>query len=185
MPRTDTVVCAGCGVEFHKPAKEISRQLRHDPNRVFYCTMSCYGHSAGGGNLGGSFGKGDISHFGEKRGRQRDVLSPFRYFVRKARSRKLGSDIDCLYLKALWEQQEGKCALSGIQMVLPEIESEWENIRLNPWRPSLDRINSSLGYLKGNVRFVTVMANMAKYIWTDDDVYMFCKHVHSKACSVC
>lgn len=34
-----------------------------------------------------------------------------------------------------------------------------------PWSPSLDRIESSRGYVPGNVRFVCVAANLAMNTW--------------------
>ena len=42
---------------------------------------------------------------------------------------------------------------------------------------SLDRIDNSVGYAPGNVRFVSVMANLAKWTWSDDELVSFCRDV--------
>jgi hypothetical protein len=44
-------------------------------------------------------------------------------------------------LKTLWENQNGKCYYSGIQM----------NYDKNEWKVSLERLNENLGYIKNNV----------------------------------
>jgi hypothetical protein len=45
----------------------------------------------------------------------------------------------------------------------------------SPFRPSVDRIDSSKGYTKDNVRIVWFIENLAKNSWTDDVVMEFCK----------
>ena len=62
-------------------------------------------------------------------------------------------------------------------MVLPRNTLAWETQTEDPWKPSLDRIDSSKGYLKGNVRFVTVMANLAKGTFSDAELVRFCQAV--------
>lgn len=45
----------------------------------------------------------------------------------------------------------------------------------NPWSPSLDRVDSRKGYVKGNVQLTSLMYNMCKHTFTDDDVRTFAK----------
>lgn len=62
-------------------------------------------------------------------------------------------------------------------MVLPETSSQYNrdaNAR-NPKRASLDRIDSSKGYIKGNVQFVCHMANVAKNDYTYEQMIEFCR----------
>ncbi len=40
--------------------------------------------------------------------------------------------------------------------------------RRAPWAPSVDRIDSSKGYVPGNVRLVCVAANLAMNEWGED-----------------
>lgn len=58
----------------------------------------------------------------------------------------------------LWEEQSGKCAVSGIPFNLDFPEKAGE-ARFDA--PSLDRIVPTLGYVKGNIRFVIYQVNMA------------------------
>lgn len=47
----------------------------------------------------------------------------------------------------------------------------------SPWNASLDRIDNAKGYIQGNVRFITVMANLARSTFTDEQVLEFCHAV--------
>lgn len=46
---------------------------------------------------------------------------------------------------------------------------------------SLDRIDSSKGYTKDNVQWVTYQANVSKHIMTMPELYNFCKKVLNHA----
>ena len=62
-------------------------------------------------------------------------------------------------------------------MTLPDDGLEWERRKGDPWKPSLDRMEGKRGYTRGNVRFVTVIANLAKSAFTDAEVIEFCRDV--------
>lgn len=48
----------------------------------------------------------------------------------------------------------------------------------NPiYAASIDRINGDLGYRQGNVRFVSIMANLARSLYPDEFVISFAKLV--------
>ena len=97
--------------------------------------------------------------------------------MNKARNRPQETDLDLPYLKTLWEKQEGCCALSGMPMKIPRTTRDFDSQKWDPWKPSLDRIDCSKGYLKGNVRFVTQIGNFARNGFTDEDVLRFCQAV--------
>jgi hypothetical protein len=59
------------------------------------------------------------------------------------------------YIQKLWTKQNEHCALSGIPFDM-EVTPERK-----PFRPSLDRIVSTKGYVKGNVRFILFALNIA------------------------
>ncbi len=82
------------------------------------------------------------------------------------------------YLKKLWERQKGACPLTGWQLVLPDTTNGWK-AGATPRSASLDRINGKRGYVKGNVRFVSVMANLARGRFLDDQLREFCRAVVS------
>lgn len=70
---------------------------------------------------------------------------------------------------AIIVKQEWACALSG-QKFTPG------GTRVNT-QPSLDRINSSLGYEPGNIQYVTYRVNLTKRELSDNDFITLCKQV--------
>lgn len=176
---TVEVRCKGCSSLFHVRKAEWNRRTQRNPACGFFCSNRCQANHGGKYNLGAHLGMGRVENFGSRRGRQKDEHSPFRYFLLKARGRPHGetTDLDLPYLKALWESQAGQCALSGITMNLPSGVGEWMADKHNPWKPSLDRVDSSRGYVRGNVRFVTLIANLCKQSFTDDVVLTFAEAV--------
>lgn len=50
-----------------------------------------------------------------------------------------------------------------------------------PDRASLDRIDSSIGYVKGNIQFISLIAQFAKNDFSDTEVINFCKAVANKS----
>lgn len=55
------------------------------------------------------------------------------------------------------------CAVTGMPL-------SWSKGERGPWSPSVDRIDSSKGYIPGNVRVTSMMYNLAKSEWTDENV---------------
>lgn len=74
----------------------------------------------------------------------------------------------------LWEKfksQNGKCALSGIDLVL-----KYDN-RLSENTASLDRVDSCKGYTVDNVQWVHKTINNMKWNLTQQDFISFCEKV--------
>lgn len=72
----------------------------------------------------------------------------------------LNVQIDFDYLWNLWEVQQGRCALTGLYL----------GHRFNaPLAVSIDRKDSSLGYVPGNVQLVCQWVNKAKGNMANDD----------------
>ena len=65
------------------------------------------------------------------------------------------------FIMDLWERQAGKCAVSGLEMtcILGDIKSV-----------SIDRIDSSKGYISGNVQLVCRWVNLAKGRFTNAEI---------------
>lgn len=112
---------------------------------------------------------------------RRDEYSPFRQHLKLARRRVKSHGRECTitlqYLKELWEQQDAICPYTGWKLDNPETTGHWHNNQLHPKRASLDRIDSSLGYVPGNVQFVSVMANFGKRDFHEEELLKFCQAV--------
>lgn len=89
----------------------------------------------------------------------------------RAKKNKLILDFGKEYLRELWIKQNGKCALSGVDMTtLVFCGRTNTNI-------SVDRINPNLGYIKGNVQLVCMAVNQMKSDLTLDELLFFCKKI--------
>jgi hypothetical protein len=64
-------------------------------------------------------------------------------------------------LRAVWDRCGGCCEVSGIPFELAAAQER----RRAPFAPSLDRIDSSAGYVPGNVRLVCLIVNVAMSNW--------------------
>ena len=148
---TVMLFCAYCGKEFSKDRRERDRQVRAGKNR-FFCSRAC---SCAKGNTEHP-DKGDASRLSTYK-RKKDQHSPFRYYIRKAKSRKKLVNLTFDDLECIWEKQSGKCAYTGIELMLNS--GSRQDIR---FLASLDRIDSSLPYQLGNVHFVSTAINFAK-----------------------
>ena len=98
---------------------------------------------------------------------------------RRAREKKRPFDLTAEYLMDIWNKQGGRCALSGIPLDNPP-NSVWDDYYCHPWRASLDRIDSSLSYVKGNVQFLCMMGNFGKNTSSNESLVSFCKAVSGK-----
>jgi hypothetical protein len=96
------------------------------------------------------------------------------YFNRckaNANARKLEFSITIEYVWCLFLKQKRKCALSG--MPLQFQSKSW----LTDGNASLDRIDSSVGYVEGNVQWVDKDINEMKWGKSDDYFIELCKRV--------
>lgn len=142
------VICYNCGVEFEKPDSEAKRNI--EVGRRNFCSRSCVGKTMIANISGENKSKFIPTRTGDK-------YSGFREFIRRVKNRNHNYDIDLEYLMELWNKQEGKCIYTGIQMILPHGVK-----RGTPFTASLDRIDSSIGYVKGNVQFTLTAINYMK-----------------------
>lgn len=102
---------------------------------------------------------------------------PGRYFSSikyNAARRRLEFSLTLEYLDALWEKQNGRCAYSNRQLEIPT--------KSNKGTASIDRIDSEVGYIEGNVQFVhksinTMKWNMgeAEFLQTIEEIYNYKK----------
>lgn len=80
------------------------------------------------------------------------------------------------YVRELWRAADGKCALSGLAFDTDVANGQPRD----PFRPSLDRIDNSKGYLQGNVRIILYGLNVALGASGEDVYLMIAKAVIEK-----
>jgi len=83
-----------------------------------------------------------------------------------------------LTMEQAWElflKQDRKCALSGTKLQFPKRSKD------KSWTASLDRIDSSKGYILGNVQWVHKDINIMKNKFNNDYFIHICKSVAEKS----
>jgi hypothetical protein len=174
IEKTIDITCANCGKIFQKIAKEHKRQIKNGNNR-FFCNLSCSAFTRNAENPPPGNPQNLIAD------NRRDQYTFFKWFVNHAKSRnkerknKREFNITVEFLKKLWEEQNRICPFTGWNLILP-IDSEG-HLHFNLKNASLDRIDNAIGYIEGNVRFVCVIANLARNKFIDDQLIEFCKAV--------
>ena len=78
------------------------------------------------------------------------------------------------YIWDLFIKQNRKCALSGIELTFPLKNND------KSYNASLDRIDSSLGYIEGNVQWVDKTINIMKNKFNQTYFIELCKKVAEK-----
>lgn len=89
-----------------------------------------------------------------------------------ARKRCIDFNIDIDYAWKLFEDQSGKCALSGVKLYFPT-PFEHDNCQT----ASIDRIDSNKGYEEGNVQWIHKHINRMKMNMQEKDFITWCKKI--------
>ena len=87
-----------------------------------------------------------------------------------ANARNLDVEVTIEEAWELYENQNRKCALSGLDISFTETVQ-----RKNDTTASLDRIDSSRGYVPGNIQWVHKTVNRMKTDLTQEEFIKFCK----------
>jgi hypothetical protein len=91
------------------------------------------------------------------------------YLARKANARKRPESVKLTKndIEILAIRQNNKCDLTG---EIFDVKDKW-------WKPSLDRIDSSLGYTLDNIRLVAWIVNHCRGELSDEEFVDMCKKV--------
>ncbi len=76
----------------------------------------------------------------------------------RSRVKEVDFNLDVDYLCELWDENCGKCKLTGQEF---DLHSWGLPGQVNPRAPSIDRIIPHIGYIKGNVRLITYHMNIS------------------------
>lgn len=99
-------------------------------------------------------------------------LDYFNHVCHSAKAKNLKFDLDIEYIWSLFLRQNRKCALTGWDI---GFHKKYREKHLKT--ASLDRIDSSLGYIKGNVQWVHRKVNWIKSNVPDEDFINLCNLV--------
>ena len=143
-----TLVCGFCSEDYTTTS-----------NRSKYCSVRC-------------------SHNAHKRKRAFNIPRRMKDLAdssrRRAEKKGIPHNIDGEHLLGLWEDNGGKCCVTGVPFNLSysdELQKGWSKKDA----PSLDRIHPELGYTVGNVRLVAFQVNCAMGVYSDEDFYKMCE----------
>ena len=163
------LICSYCGCSFLREKREHRRSQKLKRNN--FC---CQSHQI-------SFRNKISPNINTKHlriGSSKDEYSPFRVIMSSIKRRHPETDITIEYLREVLDKQGGICPFTGKKMVAKEWLSKEDGWgKTVPFQISIDRIDCSKGYVQGNVRFVSLIANYARSNWNDEMVIQFCRDV--------
>lgn len=87
--------------------------------------------------------------------------------MRRAKKEGIPFSVTLEYLRGLYEKQDGKCAMTGVTLV---VNGGWNS-------PSLDKMDPKLGYVEGNVQWLTKKMNTVKQDFTVEEFKELCKTI--------
>lgn len=163
--KQELTVCANknCNKEFLKDSSEIKRNQKI--GRRNYCSSTCCGYD--NHNHLKQFSKENKKYLVNVANNRRDKYTGLREHFRRIKKRKHEFNITLNDLLNQWEIQSGRCIYSGVELVHPNENNN------NIYTASLDRIDSNLGYVKGNIQFISIICNQAKNNLTHQEMINF------------
>lgn len=103
------------------------------------------------------------------------------YLDAKQNNKKRAKDLDFTItekdIRELYKKQDGKCNLSGKKMTHIGYQDSNKQ-KINNWNISVDRIDSTKGYMKDNVQLVCAIINRMKSDLNDAEFFGLCDDVH-------
>lgn len=181
------IECHYCYKKHLKELKEYTRKLKEE-NPKFYCNNKCCYKDNPVLIERANWTKNNpteaikIINTGDRRYREKDELSPFRYIYNKILSRiktkitKKTGNLECNLtvedLKLQFDKQGGICPYTGLKM---ELTGQRET---KITQASLDRIDSNKGYIIGNIEFVCLGVNYAKNGFSKEITLDFFKNIN-------
>lgn len=95
---------------------------------------------------------------------------------KNARKRSIQFDLSTDQYRAVVSRANGRCEVTGIIFEL----TVRDGCERRPFAPSLDRINSAIGYQEGNCRLVCGMVNTAIGAWGDEVFWYMVKNARRR-----
>ena len=167
--RTVRCTCTNCNRTFEKPRFEYNRAVK--TNKSFFCSRTC----------AGKYNRQNLRKGGRSTNKRKSgYANPFLYYLRSCRRRDPNMNLSVEYLARIWEEQQGICPYSGIKLIL---NSHTRRNKDHRFTASLDRIDSSKGYIEGNVQFVSTLINFMKHTMSHEDTIEFLHLISKNYCT--
>lgn len=159
MRKQVEVNCDFCNKSYLKDESEVKRNQKL--GRKSFCSYECMGKNNTKylENV-----RPGASHLNPSN--RRDEFTGFREHLLRAKRRDKYCDLDLQYLKELWESQSGICVYSNVELIPPLVRQKNNPI----YTASLDRKDSSKGYIKGNVQFISIAMNHMKGEMSEEEI---------------
>jgi hypothetical protein len=95
---------------------------------------------------------------------------------RRAANREIAFDLTIEYAWSVFEEQKGKCALSGIDLFFGKNSEDRAGTTA-----SIDRIDVNQGYVTGNIQWVHKKVNIMRNVYSIEEYIDICRKVANHA----
>ncbi len=177
--------CRYCHNSFKRFKKEYDRQIKRGRSK-FYCNNTCSSKDNPALVKQTDYCKNHPQEVRLKlinspnyHGRIKDEFSPFLKYISKIKQRNQSfhssreTEITAEYLKEIWDKQNGVCPYTGLKMQLRDYSKP-----SSPANASVDRIDSTKGYIRDNIEFVCMSVNYAKNEFSKQEMLIFFKSIN-------
>lgn len=154
------VQCYSCNAIILKDDSEVKRNERLSRNN--FCSISCSKKIPE--NIEMLSNHRTSAHLNASN--RRDEFTGFREHLARANRRNQNVNITLEDLKNTWEQQKGICPYSKVKLQFVSLKNKNNPI----YTMSLDRKNSALGYIKGNIQFISIAMNLMKSSMSEEEM---------------
>lgn len=154
------VHCYNCNASIMKDDSEVKRNERLGRNN--FCSISCSKKIPENLEMLNSLRV--YAHLTPAN--RRNEYTGFREHLIRAKRRSKDVNITLHDLKDIWEEQKGICPYSKVQLEFVKLKDKNNPI----YTMSLDRKDSTLGYIKGNIQFISIAMNLMKNSMTEEEM---------------